>query len=188
MKPWICSHAVGGTHDNCLFHLLVYKQFVTLSYGCFCHVVLFKFIPIPRTCRFALTSFLLSTCCWHFTDGEPFTFTWAGYKCFRWKLRDFFFFCESLATKEKMLHCSNLPSVRKVGIGKLWELHKEELLSVTKSSRDLWEDGILHLWITTKRKSRAKWKMLWGIYSAIYGEVNVSVEKCVEIKGDYFEK
>ena len=23
--------------------------------------------------------------------------------------------------------------------------------------------------------------MLWGIYSAIYGEVNVSVEKCVEI-------
>jgi hypothetical protein len=37
-------------------------------------------------------------------------------------------------------------------------------------------------------KSRAKWKMLWGIYSAIYGEVNVSVEKCVEIKGDYVEK
>ena len=32
-------------------------------------------------------------------------------------------------------------------------------------------------------KSRAKWKMLWGIYSAIYGEVNVSVGKCVEIKG-----
>ena len=25
--------------------------------------------------------------------------------------------------------------------------------------------------------------MLWGIYSAIYGEVDVSVEKCVEIKG-----
>ena len=24
--------------------------------------------------------------------------------------------------------------------------------------------------------------MLWGIYSAMYGEVNVSVEKCVEIK------
>ena len=37
-------------------------------------------------------------------------------------------------------------------------------------------------------KSRAKWKMLWGIYSAFYGEVNVSVEKCVEIKGDYVEK
>ena len=37
-------------------------------------------------------------------------------------------------------------------------------------------------------KSRAKWKTLWGIYSAIYGEVNVSVEKCVEIKGDYVEK
>ena len=30
--------------------------------------------------------------------------------------------------------------------------------------------------------------MLWGIYSAIYGEVNVSVEKCLEIKGDYVEK
>ena len=30
--------------------------------------------------------------------------------------------------------------------------------------------------------------MPWGIYSAIYGEVNVSVEKCVEIKGDYVEK
>jgi hypothetical protein len=29
--------------------------------------------------------------------------------------------------------------------------------------------------------------MLLGIYSAIYGEVNVSVEKCVEIKGDYVE-
>ena len=26
------------------------------------------------------------------------------------------------------------------------------------------------------------------VYSAIYGEVNVSVEKCVEIKGDYVEK
>ena len=30
--------------------------------------------------------------------------------------------------------------------------------------------------------------MLWGIYSAIYGEVNISVEKCVEVKGDYVEK
>ena len=30
--------------------------------------------------------------------------------------------------------------------------------------------------------------MLWGIYSAIYGEVNVSVEKRVEMKGDYVEK
>ena len=30
--------------------------------------------------------------------------------------------------------------------------------------------------------------MLWGTYSAIYGEVNVSVENCVEIKGDYVEK
>ena len=31
-------------------------------------------------------------------------------------------------------------------------------------------------------------KMLWGIYSAIYGKGNVSVEKYVEIKGDYVEK
>ncbi len=27
-----------------------------------------------------------------------------------------------------------------------------------------------------------------GIYNASYGEVTVSVEKCVEIKGDYVEK
>jgi hypothetical protein len=37
-------------------------------------------------------------------------------------------------------------------------------------------------------KSRAKWKMLRGIYSAIYGEVNVSVSVRVEINEDYFEK
>ena len=37
-------------------------------------------------------------------------------------------------------------------------------------------------------KSRAKWEMLRRIYSAIYGEVNVSVSVCVEIKGDYIEK
>jgi hypothetical protein len=37
-------------------------------------------------------------------------------------------------------------------------------------------------------KIRAKWKMLRGIYSAIYGEVNVSVSICDEIKGDYIEK
>jgi hypothetical protein len=30
--------------------------------------------------------------------------------------------------------------------------------------------------------------MLREIYSAIYGEVNVSVSVCVEIKGDYIEK
>jgi hypothetical protein len=35
-------------------------------------------------------------------------------------------------------------------------------------------------------KSRAKWKVLRGIYSAIYGEVNVTV--CVEIRGNYPEK
>ena len=37
-------------------------------------------------------------------------------------------------------------------------------------------------------KSHAKWKMLLGIYSAIYGEVNVSVSICGEIKGDYIEE
>jgi hypothetical protein len=37
-------------------------------------------------------------------------------------------------------------------------------------------------------KSRANWKMLRGIYSAIYGEANVSVSVCVEIKGDCIEK
>jgi hypothetical protein len=36
-------------------------------------------------------------------------------------------------------------------------------------------------------KRHVKWKMLRGIYSAIYGEVNVSVSVCVEIKGDYIE-
>ena len=30
--------------------------------------------------------------------------------------------------------------------------------------------------------------MLWVIYSAIYGEVNVSVLGGVEIRGDYVEK
>ena len=30
--------------------------------------------------------------------------------------------------------------------------------------------------------------MVCGIYSAIYGEVNVAVEKCFEVKGDYAEK
>ena len=29
--------------------------------------------------------------------------------------------------------------------------------------------------------------MLWRTYNALYGEVNVSVEKCVESKGDYVE-
>ena len=37
-------------------------------------------------------------------------------------------------------------------------------------------------------KSRAERKMLRGIYSAIYGEVNVSVAICVEINEDYIEK
>jgi len=37
-------------------------------------------------------------------------------------------------------------------------------------------------------KSREKWKKLRRIYSAICGEVNVSVSVCVEIKEDYIEK
>jgi len=39
-----------------------------------------------------------------------------------------------------------------------------------------------------KYKSRSKGEILRGIYSAICGEVNVSVSVCVEIKGDYIEK
>jgi len=35
-------------------------------------------------------------------------------------------------------------------------------------------------------KSPAKWTMLRGIFSAIYGEVNVAVSVCVEIKGDLY--
>ena len=38
------------------------------------------------------------------------------------------------------------------------------------------------------RKVAPNGKFCEGLYSAIYGEVNVSVEKCVEIKGDYVEK
>jgi hypothetical protein len=37
-------------------------------------------------------------------------------------------------------------------------------------------------------KSRAKWKMMRGIHITIYGEVNVSVLVCVEIKGGNIEK
>ena len=37
-------------------------------------------------------------------------------------------------------------------------------------------------------KSRAKWKILRGIYSAIYGEVTVAVSECAEVKGDCIEK
>jgi hypothetical protein len=37
-------------------------------------------------------------------------------------------------------------------------------------------------------KSRAKWKMLRGIYSVIYGELNISVSVRDEIEGDYIEK
>jgi len=58
-------------------------------------------------------------------------------------------------------------------------------------------DASLVIYINTKvgpkvsgltHKSRTKWKMLRGIYSTIYGEVNVSVSVCVEIKGDSIEK
>ena len=37
-------------------------------------------------------------------------------------------------------------------------------------------------------KSRAKWKMLRGIYSAIYELLVHRCEKCVETEGDYVEK
>ena len=38
------------------------------------------------------------------------------------------------------------------------------------------------------QKPRQMENAVRDIYSAIYGEVNVSVEKCFEIKGDYVEK
>ena len=38
------------------------------------------------------------------------------------------------------------------------------------------------------QKPRQMENAVRDIYRAIYGEVNVSVEKCVEIKGDYVEK
>ena len=37
-------------------------------------------------------------------------------------------------------------------------------------------------------KSRVKWKILWGIYSATYELLVHRCEKGVEIKGDYVEK
>ena len=37
-------------------------------------------------------------------------------------------------------------------------------------------------------KAAPNGKCCEGYISAIFGEVNVSVEKCVEIKGDYVEK
>jgi hypothetical protein len=39
-----------------------------------------------------------------------------------------------------------------------------------------------------KYKSRAKWKMMRGIYSAIYGEVNVSVSGGYVLHIFYIEK
>ena len=38
------------------------------------------------------------------------------------------------------------------------------------------------------QKQRQMENAVRDIYSAIYRDVNVSVEKCVEIKGDYVEK
>ena len=38
------------------------------------------------------------------------------------------------------------------------------------------------------QKPREMENAVRDIHSAIYGEVNVSVEKCVEIKGNYVEK
>ena len=38
------------------------------------------------------------------------------------------------------------------------------------------------------QKPRRMENAVSDIYSAICGEINVSVEKCVEIKGDYVEK
>ena len=64
------------------------------------------------------------------------------------------------------------------------------LLDLSALDRRMWvyvRSGVQKFpaWYT---KAAPNGKMLWGIYSAIYGEVNVSVEKCVEMKGDYVEK
>jgi hypothetical protein len=66
------------------------------------------------------------------------------------------------------------------------------LLKLTKITKTLHEDGWIYTRVGTKvsgltYKSRAKWKMLRGIYNAIY-DYNVSVLVCVEIKEDYIEK
>jgi len=37
-------------------------------------------------------------------------------------------------------------------------------------------------------KSCTKWKMLLGVCSTMFGELNVSISVCAEIKGDYIEK
>ena len=131
------------------FYPVVYKQFVTLSCGCFCHVVLFKFIPIPRTCRFARKSFHLSACCWHVTDCDPFTFAWGNYECYRWKLRDFF--CESLATEKKRCYIEQIYLLKGNGGNYI------------RNSFSVWPthhviDSTLYAWIKSTRKQSHKIK------------------------------
>jgi hypothetical protein len=70
--------------------------------------------------------------------------------------------------------------------------HHVQSLSLTCPISQFNEDHIQFLEGGSKSfrphiQSRAKWKMLRGIYSAIFGEVNISVSVCVEIKGDYIK-
>ena len=64
------------------------------------------------------------------------------------------------------------------------KLNKNKEVKLNKNT--YYEGGSKSFGLTYK--SRTKRKMLRGIYSAICGEVNVSVSVCVEIKGDYTEK
>ena len=70
--------------------------------------------------------------------------------------------------------------------------HRVYLSSVERRESLMKEFDVLRSWVQKfpawHTKAAPNGKTLWGIYSAIYGEVNVSVEKCVEIKGDYVEK
>jgi hypothetical protein len=75
---------------------------------------------------------------------------------------------------------------------KIWEPKPPGTLSATPGQ--LWDCfAFVYATVSPKvssltYKSRAKRKMLLGIYSAICGKVNVSVSVRVEVKGDYIEK
>ena len=45
-----------------------------------------------------------------------------------------------------------------------------------------------YIYVVGSKRFRTKWKMLWGIYNAIYELLVHRCEKCAEIKEDYVEK